>query len=126
MPFRHRFNEYQYSSSVQAVYNTAKAFRGIERSTADVRLWFDATAVQHDGLSAKADLLVRTMHDLNTLLQTQSGAVNESLEMAMEELEFQHERILKILEKLRFTEDAASVPQVKGTIKYIFYKTRDT
>ena len=74
------------------MYGTAKAFRGIERSTADVRSWFDESGKQHDGLSAKADLLVRTMQDLNFLVQERSAQLTEAMEMSVAEAEFHHDR----------------------------------
>ena len=75
MPFKHRFNEYQYTSVLSSFANTAAAMRGIEKSCGEMHYWFDQTAKTNARMTGRADLIAKTLHELNQNLQDRATEV---------------------------------------------------
>ena len=75
MPFRHRFNEYQYTAVLGSFGHCAAAFRGIEKSAGELHYWFDSTAKTNARMTGKADLIAKTLHEINSTVHAKSREV---------------------------------------------------
>ncbi|CAD7940317.1 unnamed protein product [Amoebophrya sp. A120] len=111
MPFKHRFNEYQYTSVLCAFANAAAALRGIERSCGEMHYWFDFTAKTHARMTGRADLIAKTLHELNSTLQERFVEVQTVFDTVLDEAELQHDKLQRVLEsRLRLRDSVGAVP----------------